>query len=88
MSCPSATQLELMPCIFYMWVTEDVDHMKMFPIQLWEERWGVLVGADTALISSVEGSDTLCIEIFNSIPHSLTILKNKKTKFKVALINT
>jgi hypothetical protein len=26
--------LELMPCIFYMWVTEDVDHMKMFPIQL------------------------------------------------------
>jgi hypothetical protein len=41
--------------------------------------------ADTAIISSVEESDTLCIKVFSSLPCSLTILKNARAKFKVAL---
>ena len=28
------------------------------------------------------------IKVFNSVPHSLTIFKNDKAKFKVALKNT
>jgi len=53
--------LELMPCIFcILWITEEVGHMKTSPIELRDERWGMLVGADAALISPLEGSDILC----------------------------